>query len=254
MVNYFKKLLSVMLVLAICISGFSRSILASEDCYVPEGYNLIESTQTESGTLYYVEQQSDISPCTLWDVADMMMAGYSWAAFFGDSSWRSFAWAVLDTAALLPLLPSSAYFRQGGKKLVKAEAIQDLAKTPEGARAIKNAIKSHKAMSSLVRGYRVSDSAMNHILKMHSAYSTVENKTKFASVVNIESLIKSTMNNSSILSNYVVHDGKYLFQYRFNSTIGFDGNKPLNILRIITDLKGNVITAYPTKSFKTKDY
>lgn len=97
--------------------------------------------------MYYVSEEieeDDRSPETLWDIVDVVMAGASWADLFKDSSLGNFGWAVLDTAALLPLIPSSGYVRRGGKTLIKSEAIAELAKTAKGKRAIKTALKGYK--------------------------------------------------------------------------------------------------------------
>lgn len=169
--------------------------------------------------MYYVSEKSDdmyaAETYTLWDVADMFMAGYSWASFFGDVSWRTFGWAVLDTAALLPLLPSSAYFRQGGKLVVKADAI----------------------------------------INRHAFNATYADTSKFVAAVDIKSLIKSTLTDSSSVSKYVVGDGKYVIQKDFKSTIGTSSSgKKLTKIKVILGSNGNVITAYPIEYFQTKDY
>lgn len=255
MFNYFKKSLSVFLAFCICLTTFSVNIKAEEFSQVPPEYSIISTIETEHGTMYYVEETSDVTTHTLWDVADIFMAGYSWASFFGDISWRSFGWAVLDTAALLPLLPSSAYFREGGKLVVKAEAIADLAKTSKGSTAIKNAIKSSKTMSSLAKAYRISDTAWSHILARHAFNSTAADTTKFFSVVDIKGLIKDTLEDSYSISKYVVGDGKYVIQKQFSNNIGNTATgEALNKIKVILDSNGNVITAYPVKYFQTNDY
>lgn len=255
MFNYFKKRLSIFMAICICMISFASNLKAEDFCQPPSEYTIISSVETEHGTMYYVEGNSDIDTHTLWDVADIFMAGYSWASFFGDASWRSFGWAVLDTAALLPLLPSSAYFRQGGKLVVKSDAILNLSKTSKGSTAIKNAIKSSKTMSVLAKGYKISDSAWSHILARHAFNSTAADTTKFLSIVDIKSVIKSTLEDSYSVSKYVVGDGKYVIQKQFTSTIGTTttGEK-LNKVKVIISSKGEVITAYPVKYFQTKDY
>lgn len=72
------------------------------------------------------------------------MAGASWAKLFNNPSWGNFGWAVLDTAALLPVLPSTAYFREGGKIFLKAEEVAKFAKTSKGKEAVEAAMKAYK--------------------------------------------------------------------------------------------------------------
>lgn len=72
------------------------------------------------------------------------MAGKSWADLLANPTWGNFGWAILDTAALLPLLPSSAYFRQGGKVLLDADEVAKFAKTVNGKTAVEAAMKAFK--------------------------------------------------------------------------------------------------------------
>jgi len=48
----------------------------------------------------------------------------SWAEFFNEPSLANLGWAALDTVALLPALPSSAYFRKGGKLLLNVDEVK----------------------------------------------------------------------------------------------------------------------------------
>ena len=53
-----------------------------------------------------------------WDIVDIGFCVWSWTDFREDPGWGNFGWAVVDTAALLPILPSSGYIRrpmQGAK-------------------------------------------------------------------------------------------------------------------------------------------
>lgn len=107
-------------------------------------YVVIDQTETPYGTAYYVKKDSGKQARTVWDVADVVMAGLSWADLFAEPSWGNFGWAVLDTAALLPVLPSSAYFRKGGKTLLKIDEVAKFAKTSEGKKAVKAAMQAYK--------------------------------------------------------------------------------------------------------------
>jgi len=94
---------------------------------------------------------------TFWDALDFVFAGMSWAEMINDPSWKNFGWAVVDTASLLPLVPSSGYFRQGSKVLVKLDDI------PEGARVVGYVDNVAKGMSNL------SNRKLEHVLKNHTA-------------------------------------------------------------------------------------
>lgn len=110
-------------------------------------YIIIDSVETPYGTAYYVQANDGIQAATVWDLVDIIMAGKSWADLLSNPSWANFGWAVLDTAALLPLLPSSAYFRQGGKVLLKVDEVAKFSKTSKGKTAIEAAMKGYKLAS-----------------------------------------------------------------------------------------------------------
>ncbi|MFW5651832.1 MAG: hypothetical protein ACOCNC_10740 [Acetivibrio ethanolgignens] len=63
---------------------------------------------------------------------------------FANPSWGNFGWAVLDTAALLPVLPASAYFRKGGKTFLKIDEVAKFAITSKGKKAVSVAMKTYK--------------------------------------------------------------------------------------------------------------
>lgn len=107
-------------------------------------YILIDAIETPYGTAYYVQSNDGIQTAAIWDLVDIIMAGKSWADLFSEPSLANFGWAVLDTAALLPVLPSSAYFRQGGKVLLKSDEVAKFAKTARGKTAVKAAMKTFK--------------------------------------------------------------------------------------------------------------
>ena len=84
-------------------------------------YTVVYEEQSEEfGTIYHVvkNNNSDIDEYTLWDVADIIMAGASWATFFNEPSFASFGLSVLDTVSCAPLIPSTAYVRKGGKTFI----------------------------------------------------------------------------------------------------------------------------------------
>ena len=47
----------------------------------------------------------------LWDLLDVHYAAESWTKLFFEPSWGGFGYAMLDTVGLLPIVPSSGYFR-----------------------------------------------------------------------------------------------------------------------------------------------
>jgi len=57
----------------------------------------------------------DPSGNTAWDVIDVGMAAWSWYDFVKKPSLSNLGFALLDTSAVLPIIPSSGYFRNGLK-------------------------------------------------------------------------------------------------------------------------------------------
>lgn len=119
-----------------------------EDTDIPN-YTVVGTEETEYGTVYYVKDNGQIQAYTLWDLVDIVMAGASWAELFASPSWKNFSWAVLDTAALLPVLPSSAYVRRGGKILLKSDEVAKFAKTEKGKKAILSAMKGYRMSAGI---------------------------------------------------------------------------------------------------------
>lgn len=144
-----KKILVLLLSIVILTSTVPENVFASNSLKYPDSYNstsvIYNKVETPYGTMYYVQERKDIvTYVSFWDVLDIAMAGASWADLFNEPSWSNFGWAILDTAALLPLLPSSAYVRKGGKILLKSDEFLKFAKTKSGAKAIKTAMKTYK--------------------------------------------------------------------------------------------------------------
>ena len=148
------KIISFILTLSMVLS-LSVPAFASEQSVSmgfndrQESYIVIDEVETPYGTAYYVMKTSDaqnggIQPQSVWDLVDILMAGASWAKLLSEPSWGNFGWAVLDTAALLPLLPSTGYFREGGKILLKTDEVAKFAKTSAGKKAISAAMKTYK--------------------------------------------------------------------------------------------------------------
>jgi len=117
-------------------------------------YTVVSAVETDYGQLYFVKEDGKPQTRTLWDVLDIAMAGKSWSDLLQEPSWGNFAWAVLDTAALLPLIPSTAYVREGGKILLKADDFVKFAKTSKGKKAVEAAMKTFKYSDGITSGVR----------------------------------------------------------------------------------------------------
>lgn len=131
----FSVILALFLTFGLTVPAFASDKIKNND-ETPQ-YFLIKAAQTPYGTMYYIQERCDIQGRSVWDLVDILMAGASWAKMLSEPSWGNFGWAVLDTAALLPLLPSTAYFRQGGKVLLKADEVAKFAKTSKGKRLLR---------------------------------------------------------------------------------------------------------------------
>ena len=132
------------------INGLSSEFNKSDaDRFVEAQFEygaIVYVEDTKYGPMYYLDKNAtDIRPrFSFWDLTDIIMAGASWADLFNNPSWGNFGWAVLDTAALLPLLPSSAYVRKGGKVILNVDEVAKFAKTSKGKKAIKAAMTTYK--------------------------------------------------------------------------------------------------------------
>lgn len=152
-------------------------------------YDTVASLNSSFGTVYYIEHPNERLTRTVWDVLDVVMAGASWAEFFGEPSFANLGWAVLDTVALAPVIPSSAYVRQAGKNLLDPDLLKAAMKSTPGLKekilkGLRGATKAEKAkvvneLSKFVSKkyvvgkytFLLDKSTMKHILKRyHPAY------------------------------------------------------------------------------------
>lgn len=145
MPKFLKNLLTFLLAIVITIPSLgiveAKEVNAIQDSLKQSEYAILETSKSSYGDIYYVVEKSKLRERAFWDVVDVLMAGASWADFFKDPSWKNLGWAVLDTASILPLLPSTAYVRKGGKILLKIDEVAKFAKTTKGKAAIKSAMK-----------------------------------------------------------------------------------------------------------------
>ena len=219
---------------------------------------IVSIIETPYGTAFYVDKNyhNPIKTRTILDALDVVMAGASWADFFKEPSLANLGWAALDTVSLLPILPSSAYIRKGGKILLNVDEVKKLAKTPEGLEKIKKALKATDKASDileagrkLAKKYTLSDSVYrDHIVKLHSFYSKEKNKSKFIKNFDIKKAIKETLTDSkSIVSQNTNGRKGFIFIKNFGEKIGTEGGKSLNRMKVVIDEYGKVVTAYPIK-------
>lgn len=138
------QIISLFMVFTMIFSNVTTAFASNHPNNQSTNYVICNIEETEYGTAYHVIDENDLQTRSLWDLVDVVMAGASWAKLFSEPSWGNFGWAVLDTAALLPLLPSSAYFREGGKVFLKIDEVADFAKTTDGKKAIEGAMIAHE--------------------------------------------------------------------------------------------------------------
>lgn len=240
--------------------GTSLTVAKAADFSIEENLlesNLILERDSELGEVYYVLDDNGVQKRTVMDFLDIAMAGLSWYELITDVSLKNLGWALLDTAAIAPLIPSSGYFRQGTKYGIKTSAIKNLAKTTSGKAAIRRALTTVASSSlstsklttalKLGRIHKLNQAQyVNHIVKNHGPYSTMLNKSKFLKSFDIKVGITSTVRDSTkILQNTEGRPG-YIYIKKFSQQVGVDPNgKKLYQVKVVLDSAGVVITAYP---------
>lgn len=207
---------------------------------------LVDDTNTES-ILYTEEQLSnldsnfyaideydnsyndeDIQTRSLWDVVDVVMAGISWADFLNDPSLGNFGWAVLDTAALLPFLPSSAYFRKAGKTFIKKSEL---------AKFIKKSTRNKNLVKKFIKGYKLASPILenNQLIKKvkHAPIYGLKNSNDKKNIERFRKAILSVINNATevYLTTHSGQSGKVILYYRKGKAV-------------FLDMKGKFITTY----------
>lgn len=138
MKSFILKFISAFLVFVLILStsvtwvsaqNFSNNSKLLDVSSLPNEYSIIYQDH-RTGIIYVSEKQNSdiqerISPT---DVADIVLAGATLAEWFNDPTWENFGWVVLDGAAILPLVPSTGWFRQWWKKVIKQDAVKNAAK------------------------------------------------------------------------------------------------------------------------------
>lgn len=218
---------------------------------------IVAKVETKYGTAYYVDRfyNTPMRPRTIWDALDVVMAGASWAEFFGEPSLANLGWAALDTVALLPALPSSAYFRKGGKLLLNVDEVKKISKTSDGLSKIKKALKPAKVVeesselvriAKLAKNYVLSNKTFTHILTEHGVNS-IKNKSKFIKNFDIKEGIRKVLTTDSVIKNNTMSREGYVFIKEFGKTIGYDGKKALSKLKVVLSESGSIVTAFPIR-------
>lgn len=223
---------------------------------ISEEYDdIIWDEDSEIGDVYYVyKENNEKQSRTLLDFLDIGMAGLSWYDVLKDPSFKNIGWAILDTAAIAPLIPSSAYIRKGGKLTVSTSSLKKLASTTKGKNAIKKSLKVTKVnsklaeISKLAKNCKITKSTLSHIEYRH-APSSKQNAGKFVSSFykNIENEIRLMLKNDTIIKNNKNSKSSYIFEKSYNKVIGKQNGKNLYKLRVILNKNGYVVTAFPIK-------
>lgn len=222
-----------------------------------ENFNFIEEDNELGGIYYYFDNELGVQSRAIWDFVDVAMAGASWYDLIKDPSFKNLGWALLDTAAIAPLIPSSAYVRKGSKYVITTSSIKKLAATTSGKNAIRRAlttvVKSSLSSSdlnkalTLGRKYKLTESQyINHIVKRHGMYSNLPDKSKFLSNSSIKSLINSTLKDSTKIMKNTDGRAGYIYIKKFSSPVGIDKNgKKVYQVKVVLDSNGYVVTAFP---------
>lgn len=141
MTKFLKTLLTFLLAVVITLPSLgvveAKEINDIQSSLQQSDYAVIEKNNSSYGEVYYVVEKHKLCERSFWDVVDVVMVGVSWADFFKDPSWSNLGWAVLDTASILPLLPSTAYVIKGGKILLKIDEVAKFTKISKREQVLK---------------------------------------------------------------------------------------------------------------------
>lgn len=140
MKNIIKKIISFLLIITLFVWTSLNSFWFNSNIKNDiKDYNIILEKESSFWKIYYITEKYESRAISPWDVADVIMAWDSWAELFNEPSWSNFWWAILDTAAIAPLVPSTSWIRKWWKKVLKDDALKNLSKKDK--EKVKKAIK-----------------------------------------------------------------------------------------------------------------
>lgn len=152
MKNFLKKLISTLLVFTLFSSTFLPTFWFNDN---KVNSNIEQNIKTELEKTHYIRwevdtpywklyfisdksKSSQYQSRTFWDLVDIAMAWASWAKLLWDPTWENFWVAIIDTAWLLPFIPSLSTVRNS------AEAAQAIAKAYKTNKKVKDKINATK--------------------------------------------------------------------------------------------------------------
>lgn len=241
-----KRIISILLVVSMLVCS-NLTVFASESLNY---YYVEKEMQTESR----IQANGRIQTKTIWDFIDIAMAGASWYDVIKDPSLKNVGWAILDTAAIAPLVPSSKWVREGSKYTIPISELKKLASTPSGKNKLLKSLKVTKATSKLneaaelAKNYKLTEGTYQyHIVKDHGYNSIKQNKSKFYKTFDIKKGIKDTLLGDSKISDNTDGRAGYIFKKTYSQPIGVssNGKTPFKVLKVVLSRDGYVITAYP---------
>lgn len=241
-----KRIISILLAVSMLVCS-NLTVFASESLNY---YYVEKEMQTESR----MQTNGRIQTKTIWDFIDIAMAGASWYTLIQEPSLKNVGWAILDTAAIAPLVPSSKWVREGSKYTIPISELKKLASTSSGRNKLLKALKVTKATSKLneaaelAKNYKLTEGTYKyHILQDHGYNSIKQNKSKFYKTFDIKRGIRDTLLGDSKISDNTASRTGYIFKKTYPHPIGVssNGKTPLNVLKVVLSPEGYVITAYP---------
>jgi len=120
-----------------------------------------------------------------------------------------------------------------------------------GGNSAKNPDSQLQKVFDVADDYNMSDDVYNnHIVDRHSSGgSSYSNKSKFNADYDIKGGIDDALKSpdSIVKPNTAGRDG-YIFEHTYDNPIGVNPKgKPLDIIKVVIDESGNVVTAFPKK-------
>lgn len=166
----------------------------------------------------------------LWDFIDIGLAGVSWAEFLSKPSLASFGWAVLDTAAIAPLIPSTKYARVGSKYLITVDSIKDLARTSKGRNAIEAALSFSRKVIGFANKSLLDDHYQRHVVK-ELVYGPISKD----GYLNIARELAESLPSSDILVKYRINGERIVYRKSTNDFLVHKADGTIKTLYKPTD-------------------